>query len=125
MQIQPLFILYVADPAASARFYAAALETEVMFDSPDYTMLPLGDGAKLGLWRASGVAPAASVTPGGGELSFTVPDRATLDALRDRLAAAGVPILQEVTRMGFGEGFVVTDPDGHRLRPYVRAEIPQ
>ena len=125
MSIDPLFILYVSDPDASARFYGQALAAPVIFQSPTYAMLALGPSAKLGLWREGDVAPAASIRPGGGELSFTVPDRAALEALRDRLIASGAPLLQEVTTMSFGEGFVVADPDGHRLRPYIRAAAPQ
>jgi hypothetical protein len=34
-------------------------------------------------------------------------------------------VVQEPTRMDFGFTFVVADPDGHRLRPFVLAENPR
>ena len=37
----------------------------------------------------------------------------------------GLAVVQEPTRMDFGFTFVVADPDGHRLRPFVRAADPR
>ncbi len=121
MQTTPMFILYVTDPAASARFYADALSVPVIYDAPDFTMLPLGPGARLGLWRTETVAPGARFAPGGGELDVAMPDEAALAAAEARLVAQGVTILQPLTRLGFGHAVTVADPDGHRLRFFVPA----
>jgi predicted lactoylglutathione lyase len=37
----------------------------------------------------------------------------------------GLEVLQEPTDMAFGFTFVVEDPDGHRLRPFVLAANPR
>jgi predicted enzyme related to lactoylglutathione lyase len=37
----------------------------------------------------------------------------------------GLEVVQEPTRMDFGFTFVVADPDGHRLRPFVLAADPR
>ncbi len=121
MQTTPMFIHYVTETDASTRFYADALGAPVIYQGPDFAMLGLAGGMRLGLWRAGEVTPAASVTPGAGELCVALPDAAALHALHDRLAGLGVPVLQAPAMMGFGLAFTVADPDGHRLRPYVPA----
>ncbi|MCB1394807.1 MAG: VOC family protein [Rhodobacter sp.] len=121
MQDSPMMIHYVADPAASTRFYADALGVPVIYDSANFAMLALGPGMRLGLWRADEVAPVAGGQPGAGEVCVALPDAAALTALHDRLAAEGARVTQAPTEMGFGLAFTVLDPDGHRLRPYVPA----
>ncbi|WP_127104725.1 VOC family protein [Pararhodobacter zhoushanensis] len=120
MQRTSMFILYVSNPSASARFYAGALGAPVVHDAPDFALLVLGNGVQLGLWRTTEVTPAADdVAPASSELSVTLPDADALQALHDRLKAEGVTILQPVTQLDFGLNFTAADPDGHRLRPYV------
>ena len=122
MKRNAMFILYVSDPSASARFYAGALGAPVIHDAPDFALLVLGDGVQLGLWRTADVTPAAGeATAAASELSVALPDADSLHALHDRLRDAGAPILQSVTALDFGLNFTVADPDGHRLRPYVPA----
>lgn len=121
MQATPMFILYVTDPAASARFYADALAAPVLHQSDDFAMLALGQGARLGLWRTDEVAPRARFAPGGAELDMVVADAAALATTQARLAAQGVSILQPLTALDFGQAVTVADPDGHRLRLYVPA----
>ena len=109
----PNFILlYVANPAASAAFYAALLGHAPVESSPTFAMFRLGSGMMLGLWQREGVAPAATA-PGGGELAFAVAD---VDAVHADWSARGLPILQPPTDMDFGRTFTAADPDGHRLR---------
>jgi len=52
-------ILYVADPAASAAFYEAALGRPRVEASATFAMIPAGPGLMLGLWRRNGVVPPA------------------------------------------------------------------
>lgn len=111
-------LLYVADPAASARFYAALLDTPPIEASPTFAMFPLREGAMLGLWQRDGVAPAAVAAPGAGELAFAVADRAAVDARHARWRGLGCTMLQAPTAMDFGYTFTVQDPDGHRLRVF-------
>lgn len=121
MQATPMFIFYVTDPAASARFYADVLGAPVVYEASNFAILPLGQGARLGLWRTEEVTPRAGFAPGGAELDIALPDAGALVAAEDRLAAQGVTILQPLTTLGFGQAVTVADPDGHRLRLYVPA----
>ncbi|PTW98916.1 VOC family protein [Pararhodobacter aggregans] len=121
MQATPMFIFYVTDPAASARFYADALGAPVVYEASDFAILPLGQGARLGLWRTENVQPRAGLAPGGAELDIALADGEALMAAEARLAAQGVTILQPLTTLGFGQAVTVADPDGHRLRLYVPA----
>jgi catechol 2,3-dioxygenase-like lactoylglutathione lyase family enzyme len=114
----PNFILlYVANPAASARFYAGLLGHEPVEASPTFAMFALSSGVMLGLWGRDGVEPGAT-PPGGGELAFAVPDIAPVHA---EWLARGLPILQSPTDMDFGRTFLAADPDGHRLRVFTPA----
>jgi catechol 2,3-dioxygenase-like lactoylglutathione lyase family enzyme len=118
MQDPNFLILYVANPTASAAFYADLLGKPPVEASPTFAMFALSSGVMLGLWAAHTVVPAA--TPGGGvELAFAVEGGA--DAVHARHAAwraKGLPILQAPTAMDFGLTFTATDPDGHRLRVF-------
>lgn len=111
-------LLYVADPPASAAFYARLLELPVAESSPTFAMLALGPGRMLGLWKRDTVLPAATGTPGSSELAWAVADRAAVDRRHARWQALGCTALQAPAVMDFGYTFTVQDPDGHRLRVF-------
>ncbi|MBL8572317.1 MAG: VOC family protein [Hyphomicrobiaceae bacterium] len=111
-------ILYVADPTASARFYADLTGREPVEASPTFAMFALASGLMLGLWKADTVEPKATLRGGGGELGLTVADADAVAATFADFSARGLPILQPLTRMDFGPTFVTHDPDGHRLRVF-------
>lgn len=114
----PTFVLlYVADPLASAAFYARLLGKPAVEASPGFALFALESGVMLGLWAAAGVQPAATA-PGGAELAFTVADAAAVDERCQAWRALGLPILQPPTQMDFGTTFTAQDPDGHRLRVF-------
>lgn len=110
------FILYVDSPAASAAFYADLLGHAPVQASPNFALLALQSGVKLGLRSRREVEPAATVTGGGTELAFAVDSDATVTSMHAEWARRGLPILQAPVRMNFGYTFVAADPDGHRLR---------
>jgi predicted enzyme related to lactoylglutathione lyase len=112
-----LVLLYVNDPAASARFYGDLLERQPIESSPGFAMLELKPGMMLGLWRKDEVAPAAN-QPGGFEMGLPVESDAEVDRLANNWAARGVTIAQQPEDMDFGRTFTALDPDGHRLRVY-------
>ena len=112
-----LMLLYVNDPAASARFYGDLLERQPIESSPGFAMLELKPGMMLGLWRKDEVAPAAN-QPGGFEMGLPVESDAEVDRLANNWAARGVTIAQQPEDMDFGRTFTALDPDGHRLRVY-------
>jgi catechol 2,3-dioxygenase-like lactoylglutathione lyase family enzyme len=110
-------LLYVADPSASAAFYADLLGKPPVEASPTFAMFALDGGLMLGLWSARTVEPAAT-SPGGSELAISVADNAAVNALYAEWSAKRVPIAQAPTSMDFGFTFLALDPDGHRLRVF-------
>ena len=110
-------LLHVADPAASARFYEAALGRAPVERSATFAMIPAASGVMLGLWKRDGVVPPARAG-GGTELAMTLADDAAVDALHAEWAARGVAMALPPTRLDFGYGFVARDPDGHWLRVF-------
>lgn len=116
-------ILYVANPPASADFYAALTGRAAVEVSPTFALLILPSGLKLGLWSRDTVEPSAAAAGGGAELCFSVADEAAVRAIHDEWSGRGMTMLQQPTRMDFGFTFTATDPDGHRLRVYALDEM--
>ena len=110
-------LLYVADPAASARFYSDLLSKQPIEASPGFAMFEARPGMMLGLWRRDEVAPAAN-QPGGFELGIPVSADSDVDSTARDWAARGITIAQQPEDMDFGRTFTALDPDGHRLRVY-------
>lgn len=119
MQEPNIVILYVANPVASATFYADLLGRPPVESSPTFAMFALENGMMLGLWSRATVEPAADAAAGCGELVFPVADDAELDKQHRDWTAKGIAIAQAPRRMHFGYNFVGLDPDGHRLRVLV------
>ncbi|HEY7610344.1 MAG TPA: VOC family protein [Alphaproteobacteria bacterium] len=115
-----MIILYVESPAASAAFYASLLGKPPVEASPTFAMFEMNANTMLGLWSRATVAPAAT-QPGGGEIAFTLPDAAAVDAAHRQWQKQGLEIAQAPTEMDFGRTFVALDPDRHRLRVYAPA----
>lgn len=110
-------ILYVANPTASAAFYADLLGKPPVDASPTFAMFSLTAGTMLGLWAAHTVEPAANPV-GGAELAISVEGDDTVRAMHTEWRGKGLPIAQPPTAMDFGFTFVALDPDGHRLRVF-------
>ncbi len=110
-----MLLLYVADVARSAAFYADLLGCVPIDQSSNFAMLPMAQGVMLGLWARHDVQPAANAT-GGSELILAADSRAEVDALHGSWKGKGLPIAQVPTEMDFGYTFVALDPDGQRLR---------
>ncbi len=99
--------LHVGDLDAARAFYVDLLGFEVMVGMPSALFLAAGGyHHHLGVntWRGPGVGPAPAGTAGLREWTLVL-DAEPLAALRERLAAAGL-----------GDGDVVEDPWGIRLR---------
>ncbi|GJD62178.1 VOC family protein [Methylobacterium frigidaeris] len=117
--LQPTYtLLYVDDPEASGRFYAALLGLTPVEAGPTFVLFAFEGGLKLGLWSRHTVVPAATVAGGGTEIAVTVADDAALETTHAEWASRGLPILQAPTDMDFGRTFVALDPNGHRLRVF-------
>lgn len=115
-------LLYVADPAASARFYADMLGIQPVEQSPTFALFILPSGLALGLWSRDGVEPVPTATGGGSELGFKMANPAAIDQTHAEWSAKGATIALPPTDLDFGRSFLALDPDGHRLRVYAVAE---
>ena len=99
--------LHVGDVEEALRFYRDVIgfETMVFFSGAAFVAAG-GYHHHLGLnvWRGQGVGPAPAHTAGVREWEVVLPSAADVDAVRARVAAAGVPVAD---RDG---GFVTRDP---------------
>lgn len=115
--VPPLTILYVANPARSARFYHELFGRPPVEESPTFAMFVFELGAKLALWSSATVEPAATQSGGAMELAFPLPDETSVDTGLAEWQAHGLTIIQKP----FGYTGMALDPDGHRLRLYCLA----
>lgn len=117
--ITPRYILlFVENPAVSARFYEFLLERTPVEESPTFALFVLEGGYKLGLWSRHTAEPSAQATGGGTELAFPVESAEQVDALFANWSALGLTMVQAPTELDFGRTFVALDPDNHRLRVF-------
>jgi len=114
-------ILYVDDPAHSARFYADLLGKPPVEASPTFAMFALENGATLGLWSRHSVTPAPAASPASGELAFAVADNEAVRSTYADWGKRGLRIAHAPVDLDFGRTFVTLDPDGHRLRVFAPA----
>lgn len=107
--------LFVNHVENSVQFYANVFELTL---NPERSVLPhfaLLDAGNCTLTLQDGESPEAILGQTGSvEIGFEVED---IDATRKRLIAYGIN-LDTTQQMGWGRGFSVTDPDGHRLTVY-------
>lgn len=122
MNAAALFVLYVADQAASRDFYARVLDRAPQLDVPGMTEFALADGAALGLMPRAGIRrllgpalpdPAQAAGVPRAELYLRVLDAASHHA---RALAAGAVELAPLASRDWGEAVAYAlDPDGHVL----------
>lgn len=117
-------LLAVRNPRESAKLYTQILGREPVENSETFVLFVLPTGLKIGLWIASEIQPKPAA-PGGVEISFTEESKDAVLRTYEEWKKLGLKVLQEPTDMDFGFTFVVEDPDGHRLRPFVLARAPR
>lgn len=116
----PLFVLYVRNQEAAARFYRDVLSTEPRLHVPGMTEIELPGGGVLGLMPSVGIhelLPALQADDGLDtprcELYLTVDDPASLHA---RALAVGATELSALARRDWGDDVAYSrDLDGHVL----------
>lgn len=113
-------ILFVDNPLKSADFYQSLLGTEPVERSPTFALFVLSTGMKIGLWSRHTAEPDVAANPGASEICFHHEERASVDKTYADWSDRGLRLLQTPVQMDFGYTFVMTDPDGHRLRVYAR-----
>ncbi|AJY44434.1 VOC family protein [Martelella endophytica] len=111
-----LVVLYVEDPKASAAFYAEVLGLEPRALSDGFSSLATAAGLTLGLWRKATAHPPAEGGPGSAEIGIMTPEKGGVEALYARFRKEGRSFAQPLVQSPFGPTFVITDPDGHRIR---------
>lgn len=120
--VHPDFIiLFVDNPPKSSEFYRDLLGAEPVEISPTFSLFVLSTGMKLGLWSRHTALPAINAQSGSMEVCLRVDTVADVDRLYADWAKRGLTVLQTPVLMDFGHTFVMTDPDGHRLRVYSMA----
>ena len=118
MRVLNYLLLAVADTQASGELYQKLLGVAPVQNRPGFALFVLPNGMKIGLWAKDQIQPAPKPV-GGSEISFTEESREAMLATYRDWQGLGLTILQEPVDMPFGFTFVVEDPDGHRLRPFV------
>ncbi len=117
-------ILYVRDPQTSIRFYSELLDRPPLESSAKFALLGMASGMTLGLWAISDVTPAVDAQPGASELVFIMPERAAVLAAVQVWRTRGMQVIQDPVDQEFGFTATGVDPDGHRLRLLLPAEMP-
>ena len=108
-------VIMTNDVAGTAAFYEAHFGFASLFTSDWYVHLQLADNPSVNLAVLDGrhqtiPAEARGQVVGGLLLNFEVEDP---DAVHDRLAAAGLPILLPLRDEDFGQRhFITSDPNG-------------
>jgi predicted enzyme related to lactoylglutathione lyase len=110
-------ILYVKDPAASTRFYEAALGRPPAESAPAFSMFALSPDVMLALWNQNEVTPEPT-TGSAFELALPVATSAEVDDTCAKWTARGVTIVESPVDQPYGRAFLAVDPDGHRLRVF-------
>ena len=118
MRTLDYLLLAVRSPLDSAKLYTRLFGREPVETSPTFVLYGLDGGLKIGLWFADEIDPKPKAA-GGIEISFSEPSRDAVSATYKEWQQLGLKVIQEPTDMDFGFTFVVEDPDGHRLRPFV------
>ncbi|MFI1461482.1 VOC family protein [Nocardia carnea] len=111
-----MFIVYVRDAAAAARFYGDLFEMKPVFETPRFIAFDLGGGIQLAVW--SGVEEGFSFTGSRtSELCLALPGGPEeIDNHFRKWVDKGVDIVAEPYDEVFGRTFVVADPDGNLIR---------
>ena len=116
MPAPTMFIVYVGDAPAAARFYGDLFDMTPGFETPAFVAFDLAPGVQLALWSGArddldraGVrtSEVCLVLPG-------APD--SVDARFDLWKAKGVHVVSEPRDEVFGRTFVIADPDGNLIR---------
>jgi catechol 2,3-dioxygenase-like lactoylglutathione lyase family enzyme len=111
-------ILYVDHVDTSAQFFHALFGAPVVEQSVNFAMLILPGGLGLGLWLRADVKPEPIPGAAGTELVVTTASEAETEAAWAEVGRRGLVVVQQPVRLDFGYTFVVSSPDGHRIRVF-------
>ena len=103
---------HAKDPVAGSAFYSR-LET-----SSTFMMSALQSGKMFGLWIRSDVVPSVQSQPDTAEMAINLESRAEPESALEDWKTTGAHVALESTRLGFGLGFAIRDPDGRIIRVF-------
>jgi predicted enzyme related to lactoylglutathione lyase len=111
-----MFIVYVADAPAAARFYGDLFAMAPSFETPAFIAFDLAPGVQLALWSRAEV-DLAEATVRTSEVCLAIDGAPeSVDAMFTAWKGKGVQVVTEPHDDVFGRTFVVADPDGNRIR---------
>ena len=121
------------DMDRTVRFYEEAFGAVVTFtmerkdDHPKMTIIDLGGGAALNIFEVPAEEIIGERRRQGGRgaidhFALAVPDRATLEQMRERLVGAGADEVGEIQRLGDEWSLFFRDPDGMELEVCASAD---
>jgi catechol 2,3-dioxygenase-like lactoylglutathione lyase family enzyme len=107
-------VILAADVAATAAFYQAHFLFRALFESDWYVHLQSAEDARINLGIVQGdhetIPEAGRGRVSGLILNFEVAD---VDAVHERVKAAGLPVLRSLRDEAFGQRhFITADPNG-------------
>ncbi|WP_269930528.1 VOC family protein [Aminobacter sp. HY435] len=107
-------VLMTGDVAGTVAFYVEHFRFQPLFESDWYVHLQSSEDKRVNLAIVDGdhetIPEAGRGRAAGLLINFEVKD---VDAVHDRLAAAGLPILRSLRDEAFGQRhFIVSDPNG-------------
>jgi hypothetical protein len=117
-------LIAVESPLRSAELYNRLIACKPVETSETFVLYVLPNGLKLGLWKRDSMEPTP-LPPGGVEIAFCLESRDAVLQTFEEWSKLGLTVVQQPTELDFGFTFVVADPDGHRLRPFVLADSPK
>jgi predicted enzyme related to lactoylglutathione lyase len=111
-----MFIVYVSDAPASARFYGDLFGLSPSFESPAFIAFDLASGVQLALWSRAEVDLAEAGTRTSEVCLNLEGAPESVDALFAEWKGKGVKVVAEPVDAVFGRTFVIADPDDNLIR---------
>lgn len=114
-----VFIVYVTDAPAAARFYGDLFGMSPSFETPRFVAFDVAPGAQLALWSGArdGESDRAEATRPTGEVCLALPGGPEeIERQYRSWVAKGVRVVTEPHDEVFGRTFVVADPDRNLIR---------
>lgn len=110
-----MFIVYVSDVPAAARFYGDLFDMRPSFETPGFVAFDLAGGVQLALWNFP-KSELERATVRTSEVCLTLPSAEEIDAQFQAWRGKGVRVVSEPHDEKFGRTFVIADPDGNLIR---------
>lgn len=110
-----LVVFYVQNLSRSINFYTDITGHQPDEMSPNFAVIDLKSGLKLGLWINNLENQPINYEGCTSELIFEV-EQQQVEELHHSWKQKNITILQPPTQMDFGYNFIALDPDHHRIR---------